>query len=36
MTHLRRKLQGPGQARIFRTESGVGYGLECPEEGGEG
>jgi two-component system, OmpR family, KDP operon response regulator KdpE len=30
MTHLRRKLEPPGGARIFRTEAGVGYGLECP------
>jgi two-component system KDP operon response regulator KdpE len=29
MTHLRRKLEGT--RRIFRTEAGVGYGLECPE-----
>jgi two-component system KDP operon response regulator KdpE len=29
MTHLRRKLEANGQ-RIFRTEAGVGYGLECP------
>lgn len=28
MTHLRRKLERG--ARIFRTEAGVGYGLECP------
>ena len=28
MTHLRRKLGGA--ATIFRTEAGVGYGLECP------
>jgi two-component system KDP operon response regulator KdpE len=31
MTHLRRKLE-PARA-LFRTEAGVGYGLECPEEG---
>jgi two-component system KDP operon response regulator KdpE len=30
MTHLRRKLERAGSARIFRTEAGVGYGLECP------
>ena len=30
MTHLRRKLEGAGR-RIFRTEAGVGYGLECAE-----
>jgi len=29
MTHLRRKLEHDGR-RIFRTEAGVGYGLECP------
>ncbi len=29
MTHLRRKLERA--ARIFRTEAGVGYRLECPE-----
>jgi two-component system KDP operon response regulator KdpE len=29
MTHLRRKLEG-GARRIFRTEAGVGYGLDCP------
>ena len=28
MTHLRRKLDPA--AGIFRTEAGVGYGLECP------
>ena len=28
MTHLRRKLERDGR-RIFRTEAGVGYGLEC-------
>lgn len=28
MTHLRRKLHSA--AGIFRTEAGVGYGLECP------
>jgi two-component system, OmpR family, KDP operon response regulator KdpE len=34
MTHLRRKLEpGEGRARIFRTEAGVGYRLECPEGG---
>jgi DNA-binding response OmpR family regulator len=32
MTHLRRKLEGSGR-RVFRTEAGVGYGLECPDEG---
>ncbi len=31
MTHLRRKLERASGARIFRTEAGVGYGLECPE-----
>jgi len=32
MTHLRRKLEpGTGRGRIFRTEAGVGYRLECPE-----
>jgi len=30
MTHLRRKLEGSAR-RIFRTEAGVGYGLECGE-----
>lgn len=30
MTHLRRKL-APAGRHIFRTEAGVGYGLECPE-----
>jgi two-component system KDP operon response regulator KdpE len=30
MTHLRRKLERASGARIFRTEAGVGYGLECP------
>jgi two-component system KDP operon response regulator KdpE len=30
MTHLRRKLERPGAIRIFRTEAGIGYGLECP------
>ena len=34
MTHLRRKLQPPGSPRLFRTEAGVGYGLECPEPSG--
>ena len=29
MTHLRRKLE-PAGPRIFRTEAGVGYGLQCP------
>ena len=29
MTHLRRKLEPAGR-HIFRTEAGVGYGLECP------
>jgi two-component system KDP operon response regulator KdpE len=33
MTHLRRKLERGSGARIFRTEAGVGYGLECPETG---
>jgi two-component system KDP operon response regulator KdpE len=33
MTHLRRKLERESGARIFRTEAGVGYGLECPETG---
>jgi two-component system KDP operon response regulator KdpE len=32
MTHLRRKLEGGGR-RIFRTEAGVGYGLENCEPG---
>ncbi len=32
MTHLRRKLERSRD--IFRTEAGVGYGLECPDEGG--
>jgi two-component system KDP operon response regulator KdpE len=32
MTHLRRKLEpGAGRTRIFRTEAGVGYRLECAE-----
>jgi len=30
MTHLRRKLERSSGARIFRTEAGVGYGLDCP------
>jgi two-component system KDP operon response regulator KdpE len=31
MTHLRRKLEPAGSnARIFKTEVGVGYRLECP------
>lgn len=31
MTHLRRKLEPPGtSSRIFKTEAGVGYRLECP------
>jgi two-component system KDP operon response regulator KdpE len=31
MTHLRRKLDPPGSSsRIFKTEVGVGYRLECP------
>jgi two-component system KDP operon response regulator KdpE len=34
MTHLRRKLEpDSGRGRIFRTEAGVGYRLECPREG---
>jgi two-component system KDP operon response regulator KdpE len=37
MTHLRRKLEpDPGAVRIFRTEAGVGYKLECPEREGPG
>lgn len=33
MTHLRRKLDpGAGRGRIFRTEAGVGYRLQCAEE----
>jgi two-component system KDP operon response regulator KdpE len=31
MTYLRRKLELPGSPPIFRTEAGVGYGLECPD-----
>ena len=31
MTHLRRKLETGGR-RVFRTEAGVGYGLECVGE----
>src|SRR5262249_9155371 len=31
MTHLRRKLEPAGR-NLIRTEAGVGYGLECPEE----
>jgi two-component system KDP operon response regulator KdpE len=30
MTHLRRKLEA-GRRAFFRTEAGVGYGLECPD-----
>ena len=30
MTHLRRKLEPASGARLFRTEAGVGYGLELP------
>ncbi len=31
MTHLRRKLEpGDERSRIFRTEAGVGYRLDCP------
>lgn len=31
MTHLRRKLEPPeSRTRIFKTEAGVGYRLECP------
>jgi two-component system KDP operon response regulator KdpE len=34
MTHLRRKLEPAGaHARIFTTEVGVGYRLQCPESG---
>lgn len=34
MTHLRRKLEpSDGSARLFRTDAGVGYRLECPDAG---